>query len=176
MFKKKVENILFMCIVLPLFCTGCDKKEQCCGWKVRHKNTLNGHLKLKHNKQMANIPPYGFVEDDKHIVYSEHHDHCNSDIFKALALEVPDTLTSFHYKGKSIDENLKAFVIRSCLDKPCPHMSEGHYYRIKKGYISGKKVSNFNWQIDFKIHFGGNTVRKKYSMVQGAHYKCVNHR
>jgi len=46
--------------------------------------------------------------------------------------------------------------------------SENGYYRIYKGFVSGKKVGGV-WEIDFEVWYGGKK-NDKYRMIKDAKY------
>jgi hypothetical protein len=173
MYKNKLNKIVIkiLTVIILLFSIStflsCDEETND-KWKVTFSIFSDefDHLVLVHNQDYSeNHKPYNYSVGSKNILFEEIHEFeplFSDPMMKIFDIEINDSsgITSFYFNDNNIYKNLNCFVYQNYEDQG--------YYRIHKGFVSGKK-RNGVWEIDFNISYGGEN-NDKYKMIKGAKY------
>ncbi|MFB6306109.1 MAG: hypothetical protein ABEH43_03825 [Flavobacteriales bacterium] len=156
-------------LLATVLSVGCDKEDHS-KWKVDSRESEKGaYLKKVYDfDYMEEDRPFRVVEVGENIVWSEGH-LLSSSFFrakhrKAFTVEIPDStgITDFRYEDDELKDSIKCYVGHG----PYPSGVEG-FFRVENGYVEGHKTSGGDWNIDFKVLYGGKN-EDKYRLVKGA--------
>jgi len=165
-----MKSLKLLLISLAVTFSSCSK-EHSNKWIVIGSGIVatGDHLILISDLDFSDSNPYILSSGTSNLVWEEDH-QLGPTIFgyyldKQIVLEIPDSLgiIEFLYEDQAIYENLNCAIYY--FDSGS---KDDGYYRIKNGFIEGKKIGN-EWIIDFEVFFGG-VDNDKYKMIKDANY------